>query len=262
MQGGEIEIAQKIDKYLDSIKEKYGVTHNNKIAILCRGNGTIGLLDKVLQSPHKIFVDTALDKDTSDWCRLFRDVLISCFDNNVYAMDYADELFSEETEPEKYRQALHLCGEIFSCTPEMISAVEDRFICLAKLLYPKGDSDNARALLHNVLSDAEMIQSYVPAADHEINIMTLHKSKGLEFNVVFHMDMYKYIISDDWGDTDEITQLLNLHYVGVTRAIDVCYIMNGSKRYRSKYNDFVSAYPSGFLNKPGLFERRQNVIWE
>lgn len=177
-------------------------------------------------------------------------------------MDYADELFSEETEPEKYRQALHLCGEIFSCTPETISAVEDRFICLAKLLYPKGDSDNARALLHNVLSDAEMIQSYVPAADHEINIMTLHKSKGLEFNIVFHMDMYKYIISDDWGDTDEVTQLLNLHYVGVTRAIDVCYIMNGSRRYRSKYNDFVSAYPSAFLNKPGLFERRQNVTWE
>ena len=100
VQGGEIEIAQKIDKYLDGIKEKYGVTHNNKIAILCRGNGTIGLLDKMLQSPHKIFVDTALDKDTSDWCRLFRDVLVSCFDNNVYAMDYAGELFSEETEPE------------------------------------------------------------------------------------------------------------------------------------------------------------------
>lgn len=39
------------------------------------------------------------------------------------------------------------------------------------------------------------------------------------------MDMYKYIISDDWGDTDEITQLLNLHYVrGVTRAINLCAI--------------------------------------
>ena len=262
VQGGEIEIAQKIDKYLDSIKKKYGVAHNNKIAILCRGNGTIGLLDKVLQSPHKIFVDTALDKDTSDWGRLFRDVLVACFDNNVYAMDYADELFSEETEPEKYRKALHLCSEIFSCMPETISTVEDKFICLAKLLYPKGDSDNARELLHDVLFDDKMIQSYVPAADHEINIMTLHKSKGLEFNIVFHMDMYKYIISDDWGDIDEVTQLLNLHYVGVTRAIDVCYIMNGSKRYRSKCNDFVPAYPSGFLNKPGLFERRKSVIWE
>jgi len=29
-----------------------------------------------------------------------------------------------------------------------------------------------------------------------------------------------------------------------------------------KDNDFVSAYPSGFLNKPGLFERRQSVIWK
>lgn len=262
VQGGEIEIAQKIDKYLDKIKEKYGVTHNNEIAILCRGNGTIGFLDKVLKTPHKIFADTALDKDTSDWCRLFRDILVSCFDDNVYAVDYVDELFSEETEPKKYRQALHLCREIFSCTPETISTAEDRFISLAEIIYPRGDSDNARALLHNILSNADMVQSYVPATGREINIMTLHKSKGLEFNVVFHMDMYKYIISDDCGNTDEITQLLNLHYVGITRAIDVCYIMNGSKRYRSKFNDFISAYPSTFLNKPGLFERRQNVTWE
>ena len=91
--------------------------------------------------------------------------------------------------------------------------------------------------------------------------MTLHKSKGLEFNIVFHMDMYKYIISDDWGDADDIAQMLNLHYVGVTRAIDVCYIMNGSRRYRSKYKDFVNADPSAFLNIPGLSERRRNVEW-
>ena len=137
----------------------------------------------------------------------------------------------------------------------------DKFISLAKLIYPKGDNEAARALLHSVLTDAGMLQSYVPAADHEINIMTLHKSKGLEFNIVFHMDMYKYIISDDWGDADEIAQMLNLHYVGVTRSIDVCYIMNGTSRYRRKYNDFVNAYPSAFLSKPGLSERRRNVDW-
>lgn len=76
------------------------------------------------------------------------------------------------------------------------------------------------------------------------------------------MDMYKYIISDDWGDADDIAQMLNLHYVGVTRAIDVCYIMNGTKRYRSKNNDFADAYPSAFLNKPGLSEQRRNVTWK
>lgn len=262
VQGNEIQIAQKIDSYLDRIKATYSVAHNNKIAILCRGNGTVGILDKALQSPHKVFVETDLDKDSSDWCRLFRDTLVACFDPNVYAMDYASELFSEDTEPEKYRQALQICHEIFSCSPETILSVEDKVIHLAKLTYPKGDNETSRALLHNVLTDAEMIQSYVPAADHEINIMTLHKSKGLEFNIVFHMDMYKYIISDDWGDADDIAQMLNLHYVGVTRAIDVCYIINGSRRYRSKNNDFVDAYPSAFLSKPGLSERRRNVTWK
>jgi DNA helicase-2/ATP-dependent DNA helicase PcrA len=262
VQGSEIQIAQKIDEYLDRIKTAYSVTSNNKIAILCRGNGTVQLLDKALQSPHKVFVDTILDKDNSDWCRLFRDTLVSCFDSSVYAMDYASDLFSEETEPEKYRHALQLCHTIFSCTPETISSVEEEFVSLAKLIYPKGDNEAARTLLHSVLTDAGMLQSYVPAADHEINIMTLHKSKGLEFNIVFHMDMYKYIISDDWGDTDDISQMLNLHYVGVTRAIDVCYIMNGSKRYSSKYNDFINAYPSAFLSKPGLSERRRNVVWK
>lgn len=85
--------------------------------------------------------------------------------------------------------------------------------------------------------------------------MTLHKSKGLEFNIVFHMDMYKYIISDEWGDEEQIKQLLNLHYVGVTRAIDACYIMIGTKRYRAKKNDFYKAEPSSFLVLKGY----QNV---
>ena len=55
---------------------------------------------------------------------------------------------------------------------------------------------------------------------------------------------------------------LNLHYVGVTRAIDVCYLMNGTKRYRSRQNDFINAEPSPFLFMPGLPERRNDVMWK
>lgn len=83
-----------------------------------------------------------------------------------------------------------------------------------------------------------------------------------EFNVVFHMDMYKYIISDELGDAEEKKQSLNLHYVGITRAIDVCYIMNGTRRYRAKYGDFYDAKPSSFLFMPGLSERRNDVRWD
>lgn len=93
-------------------------------------------------------------------------------------------------------------------------------------------------------------------------IMTLHKSKGLEFNIVFHMDMYKWIIPNEYGDESSVQQDLNLHYVGLTRAKDACYIMNGTARFRSKKNDYIFAEPSSFLSKPGLAERRKDVRWE
>ena len=63
-------------------------------------------------------------------------------------------------------------------------------------------------------------------------------------------------------DAEEKKQSLNLHYVGITRAIDVCYIMNGTRRYRAKYGDFYDAKPSSFLFMPGLSERRNDVRWD
>lgn len=87
-------------------------------------------------------------------------------------------------------------------------------------------------------------------------------SKGLEFNIVFHMDMYKWIIPNEYGDESSVQQDLNLHYVGLTRAKDACYIMNGTARFRSKKNDYIFAEPSSFLSKPGLAERRKDVRWE
>lgn len=52
------------------------------------------------------------------------------------------------------------------------------------------------------------------------------------------------------------------NYVGLTRAKDACYIMNGTARFRNKKNDYIFAEPSLFLSKPGLAERRKDVRWE
>ena len=38
--------------------------------------------------------------------------------------------------------------------------------------------------------------------------------------------------------------------------------MNGTKRYRGRRDDFVTAEPSPFLFKTGLAERRNDVIWK
>lgn len=262
IEGNEQMIARQIDMKIEPIKARYGVVNNNQIAILCRGNGTIRVLDAALETKHKIFRDTPLDKDTSEWCRLFREILIACFDPKIYVMDFAEQLFSEEFEKEKYQKALSICHSIFCCTQSNIATFEPCFIKLAELVYPQKESEPAVQKLHTVLNDPGLLQSYIPAKKDEINIMTIHKSKGLEFNIVFHMDLYKYIISDDRGSQEEIEQLLNLHYVAITRAIDVCYFMEGTERYRGRFDDYVPAEPSSFLFKPGLKERRRNVTWK
>lgn len=65
------------------------------------------------------------------------------------------------------------------------------------------------------------------------------------------------------SDSQKINEIQNsLDYVGLTRAKDACYIMNGTARFRSKKNDYIFAEPSLFLSKPGLAERRKDVRWE
>lgn len=259
--GDEEKIAKKIDANISAIKEKYNVKNNNQVAILCRSNSTVTRLHACLHSDHKVFSDTSLDKDSSEWGRFFRDTLSACFDPEYYAVDYAENLFSEEEEPEKYRKVLALCNKIFARNIDTISASEEDLINLAKMIYPGKSSDAAIKKLHAVISDPLLVSSYVPAAENEINLLTLHKSKGLEFNIVFHMDLYQYIVSDDWNNPTENLQMLNLHYVGVTRAINACFLMTGTKRYSAKQQDIIPAYPSNFLNRPGMAERRNDLQW-
>ncbi len=259
--GNESSIAEKIDQNLDAIKKKYGIENNNQIAILCRNNSTVKKMDEHFQTAHKVFTDTLLDKDNSKWGRFFREVLFAYFDANIYAVDFAEQLFSETYESEKYRKALSLCNMIFSCKQNDIILIEDAIKDLARLVYPKKEKSGSTVLLHQVLSNPEQLASFVPASENEVNIMTIHKSKGLEFNIAFHMDLYKYILPNEYGNDEAQLQDLNLHYVGVTRAIDACYIMEGTSRYRAKYGDYIQSKPSPFLFISGLDERRLNVFW-
>lgn len=258
--GDEENICHRIDQYIEAIKSKYNVTNNNQIGILCRGNSTIHRIDSYLKTHHKVYNETVIDKDTSEWGRLFRDILISHFEENTFSADYVEKYFSEEIEPHKYKQALNIIDSIFSTDVKEFYSTTEKMILFAELIYPTKRNKTAITNLQTVLASEEMLSNYFPAAEDEINIMTLHKSKGLEFNIVFHMDMYKWVLSNEYGSNEEKLQNLNLHYVGVTRAIDVCYIMLGSKRYNSQGKCY-DALPSSFLEKRELADRRVDVKW-
>jgi DNA helicase-2/ATP-dependent DNA helicase PcrA len=82
--------------------------------------------------------------------------------------------------------------------------------------------------------------------------MTLHKSKGLEFDLVFHLDLYRWILPQFNGD---YAQDLNLHYVGITRAKEACILCNSTHRHNSN-DQIVVAEDSEFLSLEGLPELR------
>ena len=75
--GNEASISRQIDLHLAAIKDYFGVTDNNRIAILCRTNVSLSKINKSLKTPHKLFEETLLDRENSEWGRLFRELLIS-----------------------------------------------------------------------------------------------------------------------------------------------------------------------------------------
>lgn len=103
-------------------------------------------------------------------------------------------------------------------------------------------------------------------SSNEIQVMTLHKSKGLEFDVVFHLNMsdwelpYKQIEHGDFNNPKypNWEQDLNLHYVGITRARKVCYLVRGTQRTNS-YDCLKNARDSEFLGINGLESLRKHI---
>ena len=76
------------------------------------------------------------------------------------------------------------------------------------------------------------------------------------------MDLYKWIYPIEGCSGEDYNQSLNLHYVGITRAIEICYIMQGTLRYRFRNDDYYKAEESPFLYVNGLKDFRRTTSWK
>jgi len=155
-------------------------------------------------------------------------------------------------------------SEIFSFEENQLGNQIDLFKKFAHLTYPEHKDEKICNDLKRIVEDAQKLDSFKPATENEVNIMTLHKSKGLEFKCVFLLDVYKWILPPEgkWVTNEDYTQSLNLFYVGVTRAIEACYIMQGTMRYRAKQKDFWKAEESPFLYLNNTQLLRKDLLWK
>lgn len=85
--------------------------------------------------------------------------------------------------------------------------------------------------------------------DNNVNIMTLHSAKGLEFNIVFILGMEEGIFphSRSFESAKELEEERRLCYVGITRAKKKLYLL--SARTRTLYGRTSGTIESRFIKE-------------
>lgn len=262
--GDERSIARTIREHLDVISERYGVGYRNEFALLSASNKMLERYAELLGLPSKTVISTKLDVGFSQSRIFFRELLGFLYSCD-YVGDFLDRYFPANQLPRVRFKANDLLQALRDTPDDSWSDFYDTFCSLEELCLGDVADPEARIDLGEVLSDLDVLRGgFRPAREDEVNLLTYHKAKGLEFDVVFCLDCYKYIMPPykyEAQDYDAYRQSLNMHYVGLTRARKVCYIPLAAWRHNAMGNT-KQAIPSEFLQKPGLMNLRREVHWD
>lgn len=266
LNGTEIDLAKWIEVAIPKLIAKFEVKKRSHIAVLARGHRTLGLIASNLSVPHKLIEDNQLDSDSSLRGGIYRRILNCIFDKEQNAVEMIEEYLGSENNRLVASNILNVILSLRSAASESSENLNESHFGLIKncadQLSPLSENVDADHLLLTVLSDRRALQTYIPARQDEVQLLTLHKSKGLEFDVVFHLDLHQFIIPSYGAivdrDKEELTQSLNLHYVGLTRSKKACVLCVNRKRHKDP-RTVVEGKPSEFLNRPGLASLRKAV---
>ncbi len=136
---------------------------------------------------------------------------------------------------------------------EKTKEAENRFENLMELVGVATEFENENA--DNSLGD--FLESIALVADVDklddaaeaVTLMTLHSSKGLEYNVVFLIGMEEGLFPSkrSMEENEEVEEERRLCYVGITRAKETLYISNAIKR--TMYGSTNYTIPSRFISE-------------
>ena len=197
-----------------------------------------------------------MDECSEIWATLFIEILFFLFDAKALLTDYTNKYFVEE-DSNKNKVVKYLKKLKNTDKRKLIENI-DVFLKIAEIIAPNNKSSIAIDRLKAVLKNPISLSSYEPVANDESQIMTIHKSKGLEFKVVIHLDLYDYIIpSYSSIKNNKYDEDNNLHYVAITRAKEVCIFITSSKRYNAQQK-IKDGTVSRFLTRDDLVTLRIN----
>lgn len=267
VKGSEYSIAEYIDNEIESVKSVWNVSDNSEIAILVKNERTQKIIDESLEIPHRLVKTTSLDMDLNPRSRLYTLLLRFYFDDSLGFMSVIDEYVEFESLTLCTRKRLIEESLLVKSIDEIeVDQLSSHFKTIADILLPKIQDGASLQKLNKILTNEKNLESYKPLSSNEVQIMTLHKSKGLEFDIVFHLNMsdwelpYKQIEHGDFNNPQypNWEQDINLHYVGITRARKACYLVRGTQRTNSQ-NCLKTAHDSEFLSINKLYSLRKDL---
>ena len=253
--GTQVEVTLWINSVLEQVKTSFGVQHNREIGIVVRNSNTGTIVKNHLTAPSRLFSDNVLSSSTSQCSIIFCALLYFRMDSHLTAQSIIEEFCTrkmKQFELAILRKAIITCR---SCNiTDFVGAAGGAAQMLIDDVVPAASITDLIA----VIADSKEMEMFDPISDKEIQILTLHKAKGLEFKVVFHLDLYDWILPRRvfiQGNFDVIfeneQECLNLHYVGITRAQAACILISSTQRFNFN-NEIKNAKPSQFLERPGL----------
>ena len=163
----------------------------------------------------------------------------------IKAMGYEEWLYESSTSPKAAEMAMANISTLFGWISDMLEGSElDAPMTLQEVVN--------RLILRDMMERGED-----PEETDQVQLMTLHASKGLEFPYVFMVGMEEGLLPHQSSiDEDNIDEERRLAYVGITRAQKALFMT--LVKERRQYGEVINPEPSRFL-----YELPQDdLVWE
>lgn len=253
--GSQYQIAQWLKDNIPRAAKHFSVTSLDRIGILCANSQTAKIVADNIGIPHRLYEEGPFGPSPNHEAKLFMELLAFRFDLQRNAQEIIQRNVRDNLNSSKLRK---LRAKILQCRNSPIEQLYDNLCYAVVAIFGNDISIDARNKLREICNNSKALSWFNPPNPHEVQILTLHKSKGLEFNVVFHLDLYDWILprrvylQGVWDPIFENEQqCLNLHYVGITRAIDACFLITSTRRINSN-GELKNASPSQFFGRNGV----------
>ncbi|HIH4672718.1 TPA: DNA helicase Rep [Citrobacter amalonaticus] len=163
----------------------------------------------------------------------------------IHGIDYESWLYEMSPSPKAVEMRMKNVNQLFSWMTEMLEGSElDEPMTLTQVV--------TRFTLRDMMERGESEEEL-----DQVQLMTLHASKGLEFPYVFMVGMEEGFLPHQSSiDEDNIDEERRLAYVGITRAQkELIFTLCKERR---QYGELVRPEPSRFL----LELPQDDLIWE